>query len=282
METTSVKGYYNDLRLKARWTGKRDSAGIPISKTSRGKEIYFPTTILQYGLGHHDLWLENQMEEHYKEFVKVAGWLLGQQDELGGWDVFGQLDTEAINKHSAMTQGQASSLLLRAFLRTKDEQYLDGAKKAVSLMLTPILAGGTALCRDEDLFLEEMPSKRQTTVLNGWIFAVFGLWDYALVTSDPNAEASLAATISTLERHLGKYDRGYWSNYDWSGAIASPFYQKLHIALLQALYALTGKDIFCEVAERWTEYDRSLKNKAKAVSRKVWEKLQADREIVRG
>ena len=93
---------------------------------------------------------------------------------------------------------------------------------------------------------------------------------------------SAGIPISTLERRLGKYDRGYWSNYDWSGPIASPFYQRLHIALLQALHTLTNKDIFCEGAERWAEHDRSLKNKAKAASRKVREKLHVSPRTVRG
>lgn len=277
-----IKGYYNDLRLKAHWPGERDAQGIPISQTSEGKSLYFPTTIIQYGLGHYDLWLETHAEKHHEEFLKVAEWLLIHQDEIGGWDVFSQLRSEATNKYSAMVQGQAISLLLRAFLDAKEEKYLEAAKKAISLMLTPISEGGTIICEgtSNELFLEEVPTKERSLVLNGWVFAIFGLWDCTLVINDPGAKQALTATLNTFEKHIDRYDRGYWSNYDWRGAIASPFYHRLNIALLQALYELTERSIFGEVAERWARYERSFYNRAKAVSRKIWEKMQSDQEIV--
>ena len=133
--------------------------------------------------------------------------------------------------------------------------------------------------RDCPAFGEERPTCRETWLLTPAVARPGG---HTMVATDPGGEAAPSATISILDRRLDKWDRGYWSNYDWSGAIGSAFYQKLHIALLQALHTLTHKDTFCEVAERWAEYDRSLKNRATAVSRKVREKLHVSPRTVRG
>lgn len=280
VEKGSVKGYYSDLRCKASWPGQRDDQGILICQTLEGRRLYFPTTIIQYGLGHYDLWLETCAEKHREEFLKVAEWLLTHQDEIGGWDVFSQLRSEATNKYSAMTQGQATSLLLRAFLGVKEEKYLEVVKKAMNLMLTPVSEGGTSIYQGNEVFLEEVPTKKHSLILNGWIFAIFGLLDYTLVINDPDAKQALTATLNTLERHIDVYDRGYWSNYDCRNAISSPFYHRLHIDLLQTLHELTERNIFSETVEKWTKYERSFYNKARSVSRKIWDKMKSEHEII--
>jgi len=282
IDKEQLHGYYNDLRLKAKWTGERDEQGIPVSKTTLGKRIYFPTTIIQYGLGHYDLWLETHQESHLQEVLKVAEWLLAHQDESGGWDVFGKIQVGALNNYSAITQGEAVSLLLRAYKETHDERYLIASKRAITLMLKPVNQGGTALYKDNgDLFLEEVPLEKQNTILNGWIFAIFGLWDYTLIVRDNSITQALINTLDTLERHINKYDRGWWSNYDWQGSIASPFYHRLHIALLQALYKLTERSAFHDIAIKWQEYDRSSYKKGRAVLVKVWEKLKTSGEVLK-
>ena len=277
-----LAGYYNDLRGKAFWQGARDSEGIPFSRTSQGKHLYFPTTITQYGLGHFDLWLEGGGEEHRKAVFKVADWLVASQDECGGWDVFGSLDIQVTNPYSAMTQGQAISVLLRAFLQTEMEAYLKSAKRALALTLTPLHQGGTTLYKGSDIYLEEAVTREQNTILNGWIFAIFGLWDYALSVGEESAKEALAATLDTLSGCLVRYDRGWWSNYDRHGAIASPFYHRLHIALLEALYELTGRDVFGIVGKRWEGYGCSAFKKTRAVAMKVRQKLHTDQEVVCG
>jgi len=282
MAKDAIKGYYNDLRLKAYWKGERDEEGIPISVTSQGRKPYFPVTITQFALGHYDLWLETGDQRHLEEFLKAADWLLSSQDEQGGWDVFGQLSMDVISPYSAMAQGQAISVLLRAFLETKNEKYLTSTERALELMLLPVQKGGTARYVGKDLFLEEVVTRDPNTILNGWIFAIFGLWDYALFSRKGEAHEMLADTLATLERHLERYDRGWWSNYDWRGAIASPFYHRLHIALFQALVELTGREVFGAVAKRWEGYARSPVRKVRAIGLKVWQKLNSDSEVVSG
>lgn len=42
------------------------------------------------------------------------------------------------------------------------------------------------------------------------------------------------------------------------GRISSPFYHELHVALLDAMHRLTGKDVFDEYARRFQRANRGL------------------------
>ena len=49
--------------------------------------------------------------------------------------------------YSAMTQGEAVSVLVRAFSATGEDAYLEGARRALSPMLLPIRKGRDQLAR---------------------------------------------------------------------------------------------------------------------------------------
>ncbi len=277
-----LMGYYNDLTGKAKWPGRLDSQDIPISVSSEKRELYFPTTIIQYGLGHYDLWIETKNNMHLKTFMKIADWLVHNQDERGGWEVFTLLKKKrAVSKYSAMTQGQAISVLVRAYIHNNEEKYHQSARKSVELMLLPVIEGGTSIYEEGDLFLEELPVSHRSTILNGWVFGIFGLWDYySFMPGDNEVQIALEKSISSLKRYIPKFDRSYWSNYDLSGNISSPFYHQLHISLLQAMHILTGIKIFSETAQRWNLYQKNLINKSRAIFIKILEKLRHDEEII--
>jgi hypothetical protein len=126
------------------------------------------------------------------------------------------------------------SVLVRAFSVTGEESYLQGARRALGPMLMPVEKGGTSWLASEGLVLEEVPFRAPKTILNGWIFGLYGLYDLTMADSRDAGEV-LEATLSALLAHLHKYDAGFWSFYDTSGTMASPFYHRLHIAQLKAL-----------------------------------------------
>lgn len=77
---------------------------------------------------------------HLPQFYDAANWLvLHQEAETGGWPIGvtrrlagGRLVLEP-GWTSAMAQGQAMSLLVRAYIRTRDKRYLDAAVRATHL-----------------------------------------------------------------------------------------------------------------------------------------------------
>lgn len=235
-EPEKLRGYFNDLTGKTSWGGHVDEAGIPLTVSIDGSLFAFPTAIFQKALGHWDQWLDGGSELDWEQFLLAARWAVENQDASGGWAVWPLLGIEYRSDYSAMTQGEGVSLLARAFHITGEAQFLDGARSALECMVRPVVQGGTARARvPGELVLEEVPDSSSHAILNGWIFAIYGLYDYLLVESSDFAATHLADTIQTLTQYLLKYDRGFWSNYDAVGTIASPFYQDLHIAQLEAL-----------------------------------------------
>ena len=143
-------------------------------------------------------------------------------------------------------------------------------------MLLPIKKGGTSWLTSEGLILEEVPFRVPKTILNGWIFALYGLYDLTIADDSQDAQEALDATLSALLARLQMYDAQFWSFYDTSGTLASPFYHRLHIAQLEAL-----RLSFPEHAERFSElretFQRQLAsrlNMARAVTLESYQKLR--------
>ena len=269
--TTELKGYYNDLTGKVGDKTPVDGNGIPLSQLSKDEFAYFPIAIFQYGLGMYDLHLAGDPRADLTVLKNIAQWAITNQRDDGFWDCFGPIKSKYYTI-SSMGQGEGASFLFRMWKLFGEEIYLQAAYRAVDSMLLSLKKGGTSIYRNEELFLEEYPQDPQRSVMNGWIFSLFGLYDAALLDPRKYAEP-LSKTIQTLKAHLSDYDTGFWSRYDLSGRIASPAYHTLHIAQLQVLRVLTGETAFDDFAARLIRYEKSKFNRALAIGCKIVQKL---------
>lgn len=271
-----LAGYFNDLTAKAVWPGSTDEFGLPLSSVN-GTMRQFPTTILQKGLGNWDRWLQTGRREttEYEEFTRAARWALLAQDHRGGWPL-PVVEPASVSPYSAMIQGQGISVLCRAYLVMGSQQYLSAAARAVELMLTPALQGGTSRSTPAGLILEEYPARTATTVLNGWIFALFGLYDFSLLSSNTMVGSSLSSSVGALATLLPTFDARFWSYYNSCGAFASPFYHRLHIAQLRAMQVTFPEHSgsFASTADRFESYLSGWSNCLCAVLWKGYQKLR--------
>lgn len=273
-DRSSVRGYYNDLTGKADWRGETDGEGVPVNVLTDGARVYFPITIAQMALGLHDRWLETGRADARERFLSLAGWLERNQDERGGWNnPWARLRPSCVSGCSAMAQGQGISVLVRAHAIAGGDATLERARRAFEPLALPVGRGGCAYLDGANLYLEEYPERPRSTVLNGWIFAVFGLHDLSLATGDAAVGEALAKTLATLAREVPAYDCGYWSLYDRRGTMASPFYHRLHVALLGALHAITEVPAFAEFGKRWSGYQGKPFNRGRAIAAKMRQKL---------
>jgi len=270
-----LKGYYNDLSQKVNHDIYSQD-GIPLVDYGApiGKQFY-PITIAQKALGHYEVFLRSKEEFHKQQFLLLANWLISNQkinnSGCGVWEVnfslprIYRLKTPWI---SAMAQGQAISVLLRAHQETKEQKYLDAAKKALRAFDCSIEEGGVKT-QEEDgtIFYEEYPSKPYSHVLNGFIFALWGLYDYAKYLNDDHASLLFNQGIETLKRKLHLYDLGYWTRYDLFKSpiipIASKFYHQLHTDQLRALYQMTNEKLFNQFALKWEKYSSNKVSQAR-------------------
>jgi hypothetical protein len=250
--------YYNDLTKKADWTGER-LGGLPVARlAASGEPIALPTTVLLYGLGSIDKYFLESRPEYLECVQPVCRWLFANLLPQGYFDNHCKelySHKELYSNNCAMTQGLTLSFALRV-IRYKladgaDCNRLDNLVEAVrSNLMAPVEQEGTALRTDEGLFLMEICWRPHNIVLNGWIFAIFGLIDYLNYRHNPQVEGFLIETLATMKAVLPRYclPNG-WSRYDSDGRLASPFYHALHIAMLDALYRLTAEDVFGEYME---------------------------------
>ncbi len=99
---------------------------------------------------------------------------------------------------SAMAQGEVASLLVRLHLATSEERYADGARRAIKAMLIPVSEGGTLVEKDGLPFVEEYPTAKPSCVLNGAIFAIWGLRDVGVGLDDAEARDWFKRTAAAL------------------------------------------------------------------------------------
>lgn len=271
---STLKGYYNDLTGKVSPATPLDADGIPVNVTSKGETVYSLVTIMQYALGCYDLFLINGDKAYCEKFMRLADYLLAQQESTGKWDARASIGSCKGNS-SCMAQGQGCSILLRAAQITGDPRYIHAAEKAVSFMLLPYNEGGTAVYDGAEVSFEKYPPQdgKVSSVLNGWVFALFGLYDYILFSKSNEHRRLWKASCKTLEERLPQYDRGYWSNYDLIGTVSSPAYHSVHIALLRVLADLSGSKQMSAYAERFEEYSKSAAKKFRAIMTKLIQKL---------
>ena len=279
-----LSGYYNDLSGKARWNGAVDAEGLPLRYTTSGEPVYFPTTLFQKALGHWDLWLSGGRKEegHFEAFLRLANWAQHAQDERGGWGALPAFRVHYDSPYSCISQGEGISLLVRAFSVTGDGFYLESARQALGPLLTPVEEEGTLRRVPAGLVLEEYPLRTGNTVLNGWIFGLFGLYDFLLVEESQEVQEALVANLNALLACLPQYDAGFWSLYDASGALASPSYHRLHIAQLRALELAFPEHAWAFAKSR-AAFERQLasrSNRTRAVLMKAYQKLRHPPEVV--
>ena len=265
-----IKGYYNDLTEKVtRRPELLEEGRLPIFQLESGETIHFATDVFQTGLGAYDMFLETGEDKYIKMFGRCVDWAVENQDSMGRWDSLSKIIPD--EPFSAMIQGEGTSLLLRAYKHFGNQQYFDAAKKSVDFMLLPIAEGGTSLYDGEDLFLAEYP--KQPIVLNGWIFAMWGLYDLVLTDKDSRYAKLYNRTYKTMEKHLPRFSTSYWSKYCLGNRITSPFYHRLHIAQLTVLYELTGSEVFNEYVLKWKKWEKNPVYKIRAFCKKSFQKI---------
>lgn len=264
---TEVAGYYNDLTEKV----TRDDPDILVPKyhVDTGEEIYFSIGIFQYGLAAYDLYLKSGEDTYKKKLLACADWAIENQQDDGGWVTFAYENPE--HPYSSMAQGEGISLLIRAHIVTGDERYMSAVRKAKEFMLKPISDGGATDYKDDDVYLYECT--HDPLILNGWIFSLWGLYDYSKYIEDDRVKGVLNSTLKSLKKKVPKFDIKYWSKYEDGKRICSPFYHKLHIAQLRAMYDLFGDEIYKEYADKWEKYQNRWLNRKRAFIKKAWQKV---------
>jgi hypothetical protein len=274
--------YYMTFYEKGGYGGPTDNGGIPLLDYHGNIGIqYNPIAIAQFGLGNLNLWARDKSEIRRERALLIADWLVDNLEAnyrgLSMWMHkfdWEYRDTLHAPWYSGLAQGQGISLLLRAHAETENPRYLEATEKAFIALATPVQDGGTIFTdKRGHRWIEEYIVDPPTHILNGFLWALWGVHDYLLVTDSSDARELRDAFTETLLANLHAYDLGYWSLYEQSGTrlkmIASPFYHQLHIVQLRITASMTGERAFSDYADRWQRYRESRVNRGRALVHKI-------------
>jgi heparosan-N-sulfate-glucuronate 5-epimerase len=277
-------GYYNDLTDKALEQGTPQQATATLDSMTKERRLSNAVSIAQLGLG---AWQLSSEEPEWLPVVeRASNWIVSQLDEEGRLAyLFAMPHTYDLDPpwYSAMAQGEAVSLLVRAAAALERPELLESAAKAARSLIDE--SSGLVARTPEGPVLQEYPTTPPAHALNGWIFALWGLYDVGLaLATDPDganrsaaaqAASGFAEGVDALTARLTLYDAGCnWSRYDLFPRrmphAASPFYHRLHIEQLRATARLRPEHSeLTEVADRWDLGARSVVGRGYGLSLKI-------------
>jgi heparosan-N-sulfate-glucuronate 5-epimerase len=287
-----LAGYPDDLRPKTQpFSGPTNELGVPLADYGPkiGTRLH-PVTVCQVALGWHERWLHDKDRAHLDRFLALADWLIDNQKPWasgGAWPVdvtlrsYGRIDAPWV---SSLVQGQALSVLARAaqLSRARTTRARAAMEAAFVLFERDVARGGVRCEDDSGVGYEEYASARPSIVLNGLIRSLFGVYDFALVQGDGPARRVFDGAVAALLRRLPRYDLGFWSRYCLYPypvpEIASPYYHRAHVALLDSMNRLIPDERWVKMRARFIGYQQRTVSVGMALALKSVSRLQRIRE----
>lgn len=262
--------YFGNIPLNAdKINAAMDKKGIPMLKIN-GKFVYDPVSIAQYGLQEYSYYMKDKNLERMKKVIKAADWLVNNQGKTSGkWHynfpfaVGGMGITLESGWASAMGQGQAISLLVRAYNYTHEKKYLQTAELGLKPLKKDVKNGGLARDFYGNKYYEEYPTTPPSFALNGFMFTLLGLYDLSIINPQSEATGLYNEGMKTLKSALPYYDGAEEKiSYYHLGHITNPprkvhtssFYHKVHIIQLTAFASIDPDSIFIKYRDLWKSY----------------------------
>lgn len=240
----------------------RDNDGVSMVEMN-GLLYYHPVDLLNRTLAYLDAFRSSGDSVYLEKARRFLRRLFVESNEIDGalfypyrFDYHVNQQEEGLLKapwYSGMAQGLALSALTRMSEITGDSLYLDYCRRTFrSLLRKKGKDMPWVTFRDDTgcLWIDEYPLTPPSRTLNGFIFAIFGLYDFYRLTADSAARQMLQESLSTVKNYLPLFRRpGRPSFYGLRFGHYAANYHALHIRQLQYLYKMTGDSFFREWAD---------------------------------
>lgn len=239
--------------------GRLDADGVPYQADGKS---YHPGTIACYGLACWNYYLISNDNRWRDAFLCQARWLVEHEVPItgncSGWPVstpHPDMPTRG-SWLSALVQGNAISVLVRAYELTREEPFLAVARRAVRTFERDILDGGVCSpVGEHGIFFEEVAIYPAAHHLHGCMQSLCGLYDYLTLTGDEQIGRLIEQSLETLHRLLHEFDTGYWTHPDLlSRKLSTQTQLASQITLLELLADYSGCEHCRLLARRWQGY----------------------------
>jgi hypothetical protein len=199
----------------------------------------------------------------YLEYVKNnADWLVANARSYGNYSLFEYQFPYVYSLtppwHSALAQGEAIQALTKAYQVTQNATYLQASVPLLNSFYVDVKGGGiTEKTNNQGWWYEEYAQKngKNPRVLNGMMLDLIALNYYYNYTGNTNAKFLFDQGVKALKENIGSYDVNGTSYYDAQKTyLASPFYQRVHVTLLNELFKITKEPTFKKYRDEWGSY----------------------------
>lgn len=271
--------YLMDYRAKLAYD-ETNPAGIPVLHYPDpvGTQVN-PEAAFQLALGWHDRWLETGALPARDRFLSLARHFAADQAPDGAWWYRFAWHRSSPPWSSALAQMRGASVMLRAARITGDAAFARAALAAARPLALDLAQGGMRARHPVAgvPYVEEYPAE-PTAVLNGFLAALFGLYELGLWLEDAASAARFEEGMDAVEVILPCYLHRGWTLYDLDPASPfpnphSPRYHRLVGDYLAVLAAITARPALADWRDRWRAMDTPWR-RARATAVKAVRKLR--------
>jgi hypothetical protein len=254
----------------------KDANGIRMFRNTDGVIYDHPVLQAQYGLIMYNSYLLTTNAEYLYWAEAHAQHLLDVSVSSRGalffpypfvWQKAPAPGKDQINPpwYSGLAQGYSLSLFSHLYQTTGKQIYKDAADKTFSSYKLPAIDAETPWVTEVDsqgfLWFEEYAKDpaNQQMVLDGHILATFGLYDYWLMTGDPDAKRLVEAGITSVRKNWDYFRTPGWViRYSLKWEVWNKSYQTVILGLFQQLWTMTSEPFFArcadQLADDWPKY----------------------------
>ena len=249
---------------------KLDDYGIPwvyYETKIDGKEVGFqrnPVTTAHQANEFYDIYKVNNDENSKTYFLNNVNWLVNNAVPKEDYLLLQYNFPLPIYNlkapwFSAMANGLALQVLIKAHELTQDFRYLIAAKSLLNAFFIEVEHGGiTYKDSPNEWWYEEYASNDKNAkisrVLNGMLFTVVAIYDYYKYTNDSDAKLLFDKGINSIKKELYRYNNNGYSYYDLLGNPPHTYHQ-IHVDLTKKLYDITGELNLNKYSELWKNYN---------------------------
>jgi len=209
-------------------------------------------------------YLAGDENESLRELLSEVIPLATQRAGGIAWEYMFHFDGGAPPWTSGLSQGTALQVLARAWGRFKEQPYLTAAQQALGIFEQPP-PQGVRVQTPAGAEYAEYTYAPGDMILNGFIQADVGLYEYASITKDPLGLRLFEEGDAQARAETPHYNTGAWSMYDQYGESDLNYHELLteflqHLCektskgppIRQTNAPIAGDEIYCTTAKEFT------------------------------